>query len=81
VGLFSRKRNQDTVVEEAPPCSHATLTARWDNIEDMGHEERASSYRCETCGAEFSPAEAQKLQHDAAERLRDIPEEVPTSGE
>jgi len=42
---------------------------RWDNVDDIGHEERATGYRCDTCGSEFTPAEAQELRRTEAARL------------
>jgi hypothetical protein len=44
-------------------CSHRMLLARWDNIEDMGHEERASGYRCEGCGEMFTASAGRELMN------------------
>lgn len=54
---------------EAPPCPHVVLIAKWDKLEDMGHEDRASHYICEGCGESFTPAEAEQLRGAAAEKL------------
>jgi hypothetical protein len=54
---------------EAPPCPHSALTARWDSIEDIGHEERATAYICEACGQTFTPQEAEELRRSEVERL------------
>jgi hypothetical protein len=56
--------------EEEIACPHVTLIARWENAEDMGHEDRVSAFRCEACGQEFTPAEATRLRETEAERLR-----------
>lgn len=51
-------------------CRHGTLIPRWDRVEDMGIEERVSSYSCESCGASLSPAEAMRVKAEEVERLR-----------
>jgi DNA-directed RNA polymerase subunit RPC12/RpoP len=68
--LFGRKRDSQTKVPEAPPCLHIGLTARWDSIDDMGNEEKATSFVCATCGKEFTPAEAAEIRSSQAEQLR-----------
>jgi len=40
----------------------------------MGREDKATSYRCDSCGAEFTPDEVHELREQALERLRDISE-------
>jgi len=55
----------------AAMCPHTTLVPRWDNVADIGHEERATGYRCEGCGATFTRAEAEALRRQEAERLRE----------
>jgi hypothetical protein len=56
------KRHDDSAAEEAPKCEHITLIPSWDAPDDIGHEDRATSFRCEACGEVFSL--------DAAEHLR-----------
>jgi hypothetical protein len=51
-------------------CPHVTLVARWDNADDIGHDDRATSFRCEACGQEFSSDEVTRLRESEAERLR-----------
>lgn len=51
-------------------CPHTTMTPRWDSADDIGHEDRATGFRCEGCGKMFSPEEAASLRHSAAERLQ-----------
>jgi hypothetical protein len=49
---------------EAPPapvCSHRVLIARWDRIEDMGHEDRITGYKCETCDETFTAEAGREL--------------------
>ncbi len=58
--LFGR-RGADEKPVDAGACPHASLTARWDAPEDMGDLERASGFRCEACGADFSGEEGRRL--------------------
>ena len=44
-------------------CSHTTLTARWDRLEDIGKEQLASSFACESCRTSFSGDEGRQLLH------------------
>src|SRR5713101_4775183 len=61
--LFGKKKaDQPTPTSERPTCLHIALTARWDSVEDMGNEDKATSYVCLTCNAEFTPAEASEVR-------------------
>jgi hypothetical protein len=66
MGLF-RRRNNDSAVAElettAAPCPHIQLSPRWENPEDMGHEDLATAFVCQACGATLTPDEsrAQRL--------------------
>jgi hypothetical protein len=66
--LFGR-----TAVAEAPEevreCVHTSLSAAWDNPEDMGVEAKASHFTCGACGSVFTPAEAAHLRETEAERI------------
>ena len=53
-----RHQAQATPREEAPHCAHLAMTPRWDRIEDMGHEDRASSFVCDSCHQMLTQAEA-----------------------
>lgn len=46
-------------------CYHKMLTARWDSTDDIGKEERATSFQCESCGESFSGDEGRRLLHDS----------------
>jgi hypothetical protein len=70
MGLFGRKKNQSTLIEDKPECLHIGLTARWDNIDDMGNEDKATSFVCATCSAEFTPEEARGIRAKQADQLR-----------
>lgn len=61
--------------EEAPPaiaCPHVTLVPRWDNVEDMGIEARATGFTCDACQVSFTPAEASALRRTEVDRLNEI---------
>ncbi len=71
--LMGRSEEVEAAAEPAPAlCSHLVMVPRWDSVDDIGHAERATSYRCEACGREFSPTEARSLQSSEGERLRDV---------
>lgn len=59
-----------TATVEAPPCPHTALTARWDSVQDMGHDEKATSFVCSACSEQFTPEQATELRATEAERLR-----------
>ncbi|RLT41278.1 MAG: hypothetical protein DWI58_09060 [Chloroflexi bacterium] len=54
----------------APECLHNALTPRWDSVDDMGHEDRATEFVCDSCHAMLTPAEAAHARGMAAERLK-----------
>ena len=69
--LFGKKKAEPTPTTwERPTCLHIALTARWDAVEDMGHEDKATSYVCEACSTQFTPAEANEVRSTQAEQLR-----------
>ena len=51
-------------------CAHLAMTPRWDRIEDMGHEERATAWVCDSCHTSLTPEEAEHARSAAADRLR-----------
>jgi hypothetical protein len=68
--LFGKKKAEPTPTWERPTCLHIALTARWDAVEDMGHDDKATSYVCATCNSHFTPAEASEIRSTQAEQLR-----------
>lgn len=48
----------EATTTESTTCPHTALVPRWDSIEDMGKEDRATSYFCQGCERTFSPEEA-----------------------
>jgi len=67
--LFGGKKQE--VVAEAiqVECPHSVLVARWDSVQDMGIEEKATRFMCESCKEMFEPAEAQRLRDTLSERI------------
>lgn len=75
MGFFSKVfgKGDATTLErepEAVTCPHTSLTPRWDSVGDMGNEERATGYECQSCGESFSPAEGAELRRSEAERVQ-----------
>lgn len=78
--LFGGKKQQEesVAVADNADCQHTVLVARWENVQDMGHEDKASRYMCETCHEMFSPDQARELQDAAAKRLAAALQETGT---
>lgn len=57
--LFKNEEKELAESIETPPCPHTALVPRWDSIEDMGKEDKATSYFCQGCNTEMTPEEAQ----------------------
>jgi hypothetical protein len=71
----SKERTSSTAVVEAPACPHVTLVPHWDKLADMGINDKASSFICESCGKTFTPEQARELRETEAERLPEAVEE------
>ena len=54
----------------ARECIHGTLIARWANQADMGDEDKATEFVCNSCHTHFTPEEAGWVRKRAIERLR-----------
>ena len=70
-----RKKHEERApqaAEDVEPtvCEHITLIPRWDSAEAMGREDAVSGYRCDACGAEFTPAEAVRLRETERARIQ-----------
>lgn len=71
--LFGGQRSADKLqVANEVQCPHKVLTPRWEQAEDIGHEDRATGFRCESCGEMFSGDEGRALNENrtAAGSLR-----------
>jgi hypothetical protein len=81
--LFGSDKPSNTAVMELPPeeaissCPHSVLLPRWDAVDDIGKEDRATHYVCEACQQTFSPDEAQALKDTMSERLLEVTAEAP----
>jgi hypothetical protein len=82
MGLFDKlkgKKDEGKSEEAAPAaavaCPHTILLPHWDDIADMGKEDRATSFTCQSCGQTFTRVEADALRRTEATRL---PGEVAT---
>ncbi len=59
------------VMEDAGgTCECILLVPHWDSPENIGVEEKASSYRCNTCNEEFTCEEEMVLRATEADRIR-----------
>lgn len=68
--LFGGKSKQATAVAEpAVTCPHAVLVPRWDSVQDMGREDKATRYMCEACHEIFTPDQAKELSESIRERM------------
>ena len=57
--------------EVVPPvCEHVTLIQKWDSVESMGRDDEVSRFRCDACGAEFTPEEGARLRATEAARIQ-----------
>jgi hypothetical protein len=71
--IFGKEESEDT--GPRPECTHGSMVAHWDRPEDMGNEELASSWRCTSCGDEFSSDDRRLILAAEAERVHHYQEE------
>ena len=69
--LFGKSEEKPAAEQPQVTCPHTVLLPRWDNIDDMGKQDRISGYTCQACGETFSGAEGRDLQNKEAGRLRE----------
>lgn len=62
LSFFIRKKDAQSAASAHLDCPHPILSARWDSVQDIGNEDKATSYRCAECGAEFSVKEATEIR-------------------
>ncbi|MDA0301074.1 MAG: hypothetical protein O2822_00970 [Chloroflexi bacterium] len=74
--LFKREASAPRQGLQAGPsaaeCPHLAVAPRWDSVGDIGHEDRATSFVCDSCHQAFSPTEIDSIRSAAASRLRNI---------
>ncbi len=78
MSFISKILGKDDSPAEAGPaaeCTHASLVAHWARPEDMGKEELASSWKCTSCGDEFSSDERELFHAAELERVHHYQEE------
>lgn len=71
--IFNRGQTAtDDPAEDLPPreCLHVALMPHWDELGDMGDEEKASRFECASCGTSFDPAKAAELRATEAARIK-----------
>jgi hypothetical protein len=68
--LFGRRETSaDDVAAAEPECPHTALAPHWESVEDIGHSDRVTGYRCDSCGAVIESEEGEKTMTAAASRL------------
>ena len=67
--LLGRSGKNDTKAVPQGPCLHVSLVPHWDSVEDMGHEDKATSFICDACHQSFTPQVASALRRTEADRL------------
>ena len=74
MGLLDKILGRSQKLEAKPSvqvaCLHTALAPRWDKAEDIGHEERATSFMCDACHQSFTAEETQALRQTESERLK-----------
>ncbi len=71
--LFGGNRAaSESLKVEKPPCLHVTLVPKWDNVADMGSEDKASGFTCDACRQTFTGEEGRALRATEATRLRSL---------
>ena len=70
--LFGSKPSPATIERhtEKTVCLHTSVAPQWSSAGDMGHEDRASSFLCGSCGQVFTPAEFAAMRSTEAERVK-----------
>lgn len=63
LGFGSKKEPPRDQAETAPiECPHVLLSPRWDSVADIGHEDKAVGYKCNSCGASLTVEEGHEAQ-------------------
>ena len=67
--LFGKSKESSASPIAVGECIHAVLVPRWENVQDMGHEDKITRYMCEACHQEFTPDVAIHLRNTINERM------------
>ncbi|HTE84565.1 MAG TPA: hypothetical protein VK821_07515 [Dehalococcoidia bacterium] len=75
MGLLAKLLGRPEPAESSPAtgsetCTHLALTPRWESVDDIGHEDLATGFHCESCGRDFSAEEARELRSSEGNRVR-----------
>jgi hypothetical protein len=84
--LFGHQEPDDSNVQvlerpEEEVCLHTAAAPEWDNLDDMGKDDRIARFRCPACGAVFSANEYRELQREESERMAKVMEPGPPADE
>jgi hypothetical protein len=74
----------DVQVLERPEdevCLHTAAAPEWDNLDDMGKEDRIARFRCPACGEVFTADEFHEMQRNESERMARVMEPGPAEDE
>jgi hypothetical protein len=63
LGKLFRRGESHRTAEAQVECPHTALTPRWDALEDIGKEERVTTFKCESCGTTLTGDEGRSLLH------------------
>jgi hypothetical protein len=64
-----KKATVTTATVPIVECPHAVLVPRWENVQDMGIEAKATRWMCESCKSMFTSDEATMLRNTLSERV------------
>ncbi len=67
--LFGKGAAGTTLPPAAEVCPHTTLVAKWDSLDDMGQDDKASGYTCEGCQQTFTAEQGRDLVRTEAARV------------
>jgi hypothetical protein len=72
--IFGREQTSDGRATPATTvaCPHTILLPHWDSLADMGKEDLATTFTCQSCSETFTPEQAKELRATTAERLQGV---------
>jgi hypothetical protein len=76
MGFLSKILNREQTPAKSEPitvvCPHTILIPHWDNIDDMGKEDLATSFACQSCSETFTAEEAKEVRATAMQKLLNV---------